>query len=208
MNMIKTNKMVFGVGINDADYFVQQIKNGKQVKCPYYQSWNSMLRRCYSVYYQTKYPAYRGCSVCEDWKSFSKFKVWMETQDWEGKQLDKDLLVKGNKIYSPDTCVFLTQRVNKFLTERNASRGQYPIGVCYRKKAANRANEPLNPYLAQINDGTGRVRHIGVFRTPEQAHKAWLLAKIKIAKELASLEADQRISKALLERYQNYEEVI
>lgn len=48
-----------------------------------------------------------GCSVCEEWLTFSNFKRWMEQQDYEGKALDKDLLVSQNKTYSSETCVFV-----------------------------------------------------------------------------------------------------
>ena len=132
------NKLVYGVGINDADYIVciyEELPrtNGKQNqkivwRCPFYSRWMSMLRRCYSKAYQEKQPSYKGCSVCEEWLTFSNFKSWMETQDWEGKQLDKDLLVYKNKIYSPETCVFIDQRLNTFLVKSNKTRGDYPLG--------------------------------------------------------------------------------
>ena len=115
MKMVKPKRLVYGVGINDADYVVQKWEtigyvNGKQKQkliwiCPYYSAWKSMLKRCYSSKYQDKRPTYKGCSVSDEWLTFSVFKVWMEKQDWEGKQLDKDLLFEGNKIYSADTCV-------------------------------------------------------------------------------------------------------
>lgn len=106
---------VCGVGINDSDYVVQKketIKgiDGKRKQrlvwiCPYYRAWQSMLVRAYSKSYHKRRPTYIGCSVSEEWKTFSNFKSWMEGQVWEGKQLDKDLLVEGNKVYSEETCV-------------------------------------------------------------------------------------------------------
>lgn len=141
MNKIK--KLVCGVGINDADYVVQRKEtigyvNGKHKQklvwtCPYYRVWTNMLVRCYSTKKQEKYPTYKGCTVSDEWLTFSVFKSWMEKQDWDGKQLDKDLLFEGNKVYSAETCVFVTKEVNMFTTERCAARGEWPIGVNWHK---------------------------------------------------------------------------
>ncbi len=104
---------VCGIGINDADYKVLPRVNGKQLICPYYQRWVSMIKRCYSEKTQERQPTYKGCTVCDEWLTFSNFKVWMEKQDWRGKQLDKDVIMSGNKVYSPDYCSFITQKENK-----------------------------------------------------------------------------------------------
>lgn len=104
---------VIGVGINDADY--DTCVNGSV--CPYYRKWADLLRRCYSKRFLEKRSSYKGCTVCKEWHTFSNFKRWMEKQDWEGKVLDKDLLSGDDKIYSPDTCVFLPSKINNFLSE-------------------------------------------------------------------------------------------
>lgn len=103
---------VYGVGINDANYQITPIINGRQVMCPIYQAWSGMLERCYSGKYQAKKPTYIGCAVCNEWLTFSKFRAWMLKQDWQGKQIDKDIRVKGNKIYSAETCMFVTNKEN------------------------------------------------------------------------------------------------
>ena len=110
---MKIGKLVYGVGINDAEYVVvkrEEVGNvdGKRKRktvwrCPFYKTWSSMLRRCYSTKYQERCPTYMGCSVSEEWHTFSVFRNWMESQDWQDTQLDKDLLVEGNKVYSPET---------------------------------------------------------------------------------------------------------
>ena len=138
---MKKKKLVYDVGLNDADYKVQEFttvvdENGKEGRklawmCPFYRKWTEMLKRCYSPIYQERHPTYIGCSTCRDWLVFSNFKMWMETQDWEGKELDKDILFPGNKVYGPATCVFVDKRVNTFSTECNASRGKYLIGVSW-----------------------------------------------------------------------------
>jgi hypothetical protein len=213
---MRKNKLVWGVGINDADYIVNIQEtigyvDGKQKlksvwRCPFYNTWVSMLERCYSEKFHIKQPTYIGCSVFEEWLTFSNFKRWMQTQDWEGKQLDKDLLFKGNKIYSPDTCIFVSKEVNSFLTERGACRGKYPIGVSYKKKSEWMVNELSKPYVAQVSDGTGKTTYLGIFATPEEAHQVWLKAKIELAKELAAEQTDPRVAKAIVERYKNYKE--
>lgn len=100
--------IVYGVGINDADY---QVSKGSW-RCPFYKHWKNMLARCYSPAFQRNQPLYVGCTVDPRWHRFSHFKSWMETQDWEGKQLDKDRKVSGNKVYGPDTCQWLTRKEN------------------------------------------------------------------------------------------------
>lgn len=100
--------IVYGVGINDADY---QVSKGSW-RCPFYKHWKNMLARCYSPAFQRNQPLYIGCSVDPRWHRFSHFRAWMETQDWEGKQLDKDRKVLGNKVYGPDTCLWLTRKEN------------------------------------------------------------------------------------------------
>lgn len=192
------NKLVFGVGINDADYVIKKslsyIEDGKRKRkqlwaCPYYNKWSSMLTRCYSSKFLQKNPTYKGCSVCQEWLTFSNFKAWMETQDWEGKQLDKDILLINNKIYSPETCVFVEQKVNLFLNDLCVGN----IGSCWNSKA--------NKYMAQCSDGKGGNKTLGLFDTAEEAHLAWKKAKHDIAIELSYNQSDIRIREILLNRY-------
>lgn len=172
----KKRKPIHGFGINDADYVVVISETivwdvDKQLtklvwKCPFYSTWKSMVERCYSKKYLDKKSSYNGCSICEEWKYFSNFKSWMETQDWEGNRLDKDLLIRGNRVYSPDTCIFVSQQVNSFITESQATRGDYPIGVSLRKSGGK--------FSACCRDGTGKLKSLGYYETPEEAHQAWL----------------------------------
>ena len=202
---MKKKKLVHGVGVNDADYVVKvnetiscadgTLKKKLVWVCPYWNRWVSMLTRCYSEKSLKSRPTYDGCYVCEEWLTFSNFKTWMEQQDWEGKQLDKDVLFSGNKEYSPETCVFVDQAVNKFLLERDASRGEYPIGVYWGKQAGK--------FKAQCSSSGNRI-HLGYFETELEAHKAWLAFKLEQAKILAAEQTDPRVAKALIERYENY----
>lgn len=200
-------KLVYGVGINDANYVVVKYETisyveGKRKRkliwiCPYYRAWGNMLKRCYSTKYQDKKPTYKDCSVSEWWLRFSNFKSWMECQDWEGKQLDKDLLFEGNKVYSVDTCVFVTPLVNSFTTDRSNSRGEWLIGVYWNKEKNKFMSSCRNPF-------TKKGENLGYFTCEREAHKAWLKRKLELACELAAIQTDERIAKALIERYTNY----
>jgi len=110
---LSRRSLVHGVGVNDADYNTQIVNNKKVIwRCPFYDKWYAMLKRCYSPLWHKQYPTYIGCSVCPEWRYFSKFRLWMENQKWEGMELDKDILIKGNRVYGPDTCCFIPQAIN------------------------------------------------------------------------------------------------
>lgn len=200
----KNKKLVYGIGINDADYDVQKFEmigyaDGKKKQkkvwtCPCYRVWSNMLQRCYSAKKQESYPTYKGCTVSGNWLKFSNFKSWMEKQDWEGKQIDKDLLFEGNKIYSADTCVFVTQMVNSFTIDSGAARGEWLIGVYWNKAEEKFLARCSNPF-------TKKREHLGYFTCEQQAHSAWLKRKLELAHELAAIQTDPRVAKALIDRY-------
>ena len=184
-------RKVQGIGINDADYVVQPTVNGKQVMCKYYMTWQAMLNRCYSVKYNESHPTYVDCTVSPIWHSFKVFKMWMEKQEWEGNQLDKDLLVQGNKVYAPNSCMFIPQVINKFVTDSGATRGEWPIGVHFQK-ASNKFQASCN------NPLTGKQEHLGFHDCPNKTHTAWLKRKKELQIELADTITDKRIKMALL----------
>lgn len=198
----KTKKLVCGIGINNADYVVMKHgaighMDGKRKRtwvCPYYRAWKDMLVRCYSAKYQESKPTYAGCTVSEDWLTFSNFKAWMGKQDWEGKHLDKDLLFEGNKVYSTETCVFVTPTVNSFTTDSGAARGEWLIGVNLHKPTGKFLSRCRNPF-------TKKSDHLGLFTTEQEAHQAWARRKLELAHELAAIQTDQRVAKALIDRY-------
>ena len=203
-------KLVQGVGISDADYVTQKWEtievNGVRKKklvwvCPFYRAWKNMLVRCYSSKFQEKKPTYKGCSVSEEWLRFSNFKRWMENQDWEDMQLDKDILFNGNKVYSAETCVFVTKAVNLFTTDRGASRGEWLIGVDWTKRDGKFRSRCRNPF-------TNKHEHLGYFTCELEAHQTWLKRKLELAHLLAAEQTDERVAKALIERYTTICEVI
>lgn len=201
---MKPKKLVYGVGVNDAGYVVEKREtivciNGKRRqktvwKCPYYRAWMDMLTRCYYAKYQERYPTYKGCAVSEDWLTFSNFRAWMAAQNWESDHLDKDLLFKGNKVYSAETCVFVAPSVNAFTIDSRAARGEWMIGVSWHKGMSKFRSDCRNPF-------TKKGEYLGLFTSELEAHQAWLKRKLELAHELAAIQTDPRVAKALIDRY-------
>ena len=184
----KVRKLAFGVGVNDTDYAVAPKINSKVVICPYFRAWHNMLKRCYCRSYQKKQPTYIGCVVCDEWLLFSNFKSWMEGQSWQGKELDKDILQPGNKVYSPDKCMFVTRAINSLLHIRVAGRDRHPQGV-YWDKTARRYRAEMTVY--------GKKRYIGVYATEDAGARAYRAAKAAHIKTIA-LHQTPRLCAALL----------
>ncbi len=178
-NAAKTKALLFGVGINDANYQIQPIIAGVRRVCPYYNTWKHMLERCYCPKYHAKRPTYSECTMETEWLTFSNFKAWMLLQDWSGKVLDKDLKKHTNKHYSPETCLFIHQELNSLLTTNVARRGVYPLGVTKRSGS--------KPLLARCRDGKGNLIRLGRFESYEEAHKAYLKYKHNLLISLAKL---------------------
>ena len=144
-----------------------------------YDYWDGFIRRCYNKRVQEKHPTYKDATICDDWKCFQNFAEWFEKnynyEIMQGWCLDKDILVKWNKIYSPDTCCFVPNEVNVVLTSSRAKRGDLPIGV-HKSKSGK--------YKSQIKSN-GIVKYLGVFNTPEEAFETYKIAKELYLKELA-----------------------
>lgn len=187
-------KLVFGAGTNDADYTLSATVDGKRVFCPFYKRWCEMLKRCYSKSHQSKFQTYIGCAVCDEWLTFSNFKKWMEQQDWRGKELDKDLLFVGNKLYSPETCVFVNSATNSFTIDCAASRGRYMLGVSFSSDRGKFMARCCDPFK-KINE------HLGRFPDELSAHLAWKKRKHEHALRLADLQEDERVAKSLRARF-------
>ena len=163
---IRKQKLVYGIGVNDADYAVSTKIAGRQRLCPFYQTWRNMLCRCYCPSRLEKRPSYGGCEVAKEWHLFSHFRNWMEKQPWEGWHLDKDFLTTS-RVYSPTSCLFIPQWLNSFFwrdTNRNNSR---PPGFTV---------DAGRYYKARLG-AAGKHINIGCFATPEAAHAAYVAAK-------------------------------
>lgn len=148
--------------------------NGKHTEA--YVKWHSMLVRCYDIIYQKRQPNYIGCEVSEEWLNFQTFGDWFELNYKEGYALDKDILTKGNKIYSDKTCCFVPQEINSLFIRGSRVRGEYPIGVS-KEDYGFRASVAIN----------GKQEYLGIFKTPEKAFKAYKEVKEKEIKKMARL---------------------
>ena len=197
--MSKKEKKVCGVGINDAPYAVTKggrVDGKRKITwvCPYYVVWHDMLHRCYSNKYHTGKPTYINCTVCDEWIYFMAFRAWMEKQDWEGKHLDKDILIPENKTYAPSTCRFVDRRVNTFFIDCGSRRGEWPIGVSFDKSKGKFVSYCRNPFMKKLE-------HLGVFTCPNEAHGAWRKRKHELACMWADLQDDPLIAEALRKRF-------
>ena len=186
---------VYGVGIVGTKYPISE--GGVHTK--EYGLWKNMLRRCYSDTYKKKYPTYIDCKCSENFKSYEYFYEWCNEQIGFGNigfELDKDLLVKGNKVYSEDSCIFIPTEINTLLVKRAASRGEHLIGVYWHSK--NKA------FVARVNKSKGGSEYLGLFNTEIEAFKAYKKAKESFVKEQANKwksQIDPRAYNALM----NYE---
>lgn len=184
--VVKMNrrKPIHGWGINDADYVTQPKYIGKN--CPYFEVWKGMITRCHCPKFKEKNPSYYNKTVCLEWKCFSNFKCWMETQDWEGKSLDKDILIYGNLEYSPNACLFVPLYVNSFFSSVSTKKSGLPLGV----HLAAKYKESKRKYISQSTDN---VRYQGCYDTAIEAHIKWQECKLETSvlyRERYSKESD------------------
>ena len=183
---------VYGVGVLGAKY--PSRVNG--VLTREYKLWMDMLRRCYSDGFKKKRPTYEGCEVSDNFKSYEYFYEWCNKQVGfrnSGWHLDKDLLIKGNKVYSENTCVFIPAEINTLLIKCASTRGEHLIGVYWSKTA--------NAFVAKVNKSKGKREYLGVFNTELEAFNAYKVAKESFVKEQANnwkSQIDERAYEALM----------
>lgn len=191
MNKNKTTKTVYGVGVlGKGKYSAGKNKSA-------YAMWFGILARCYSVRSLMINKSYIGCLVCDEWLNFQIFaEFYYENNPLKGWQIDKDILCKENKIYSPDTCLIVPPDINKLFVRRKLHRGILPIGVHYER---NR-----NRYKASLHDGTGKTKFLGRFLTIEEAFAAYKSHKEYIIKQKA-LQYKDIIPKRLFIALMNYQ---
>ena len=168
---------VHGIGVTGAKCPTKI--NGVQTK--EYVLWADMLRRCYSDTFKKRHPTYEGCEVSDNFKYYEYFYEWCHKQIGFGNKgwhLDKDLLIKGNKVYSEDSCIFIPKEVNSLLVKSEVSRGEYLIGVYWCKTK--------NAFKAQVGKNKGKQEHLGSFKTEIEAFNAYKVAKEAFIKEQAN----------------------
>lgn len=187
----KPKPTVYGVGVYERGDWVCSINNKTTKE---YNLWIYMLKRCYDKRYKETRPTYLDCCVGANFLNFQYFAEWCNNQmgfNLPDYQLDKDILVKGNKVYSEDTCAFVPRQVNALLIDSKKRRGEYPVGVNYDKSSGK--------YKAQIRK-YGKNHHIGLYSSPEEACAAYKTAKKDYTKDLICLYRDvldDRVYKAL-----------
>ena len=183
---------VYGIGVVGNKY--PSRVNGVLTK--EYVLWHSMLVRCYSDKSKKRNPTYEGCEVSDNFKSYEYFYEWCHNQIGfgnEGFELDKDLLIKGNKVYNENVCVFLPQEINSLLVKSTASRGEYLIGVCWHKRD--------KVFMATVSKNKGKQEFLGYFKTELEAFNAYKTTKETFIKEQASKwegKIDDRAYEALM----------
>ena len=181
----------------------QSFKN-REIKCPYeprkygkgylgegkykpfengkstdeYIIYHNMLQRCYDPKYHETHPTYKGCEVEDYLLNFQHMSKWINENYYKipGEQmcLDKDILCKGNKVYSRNTCIFVPERINLLFVKHDKARGNNPIGVTPRESGN---------YEARCNNGHGKMIHLGTYNTKEEAFQVYKKYKEKLIKK-------------------------
>lgn len=194
------HRSVYGVGIIGNKY--PSSINNKHIK--EYNVWNNMLKRCFDEKTKEKLPTYKNATCCDEWLYYPNFYEWLHSQEnfekWlNGDKwcLDKDILVKGNKIYSPDTCCLVPHNVNTLFIKHEFQRGDLPIGVC--KNGSYIFSWCNNPF-------TNQQTYLGSHETIEKAFQTHKSYKEKIIKQVAQTEYNQgNIIKRCYDAMMNYE---
>ena len=182
---------------------ISKFKDGKWCATWEYHKWQSMLKRCFDNKYKEKKPTYKDVTCCNRWLCFANFledfAILKQEYSWDDDiklNLDKDILYKGNKLYSLENCILVPQWINKLFIKRDAKRGEYPIGVCYNKQ------HKKYQALCSIN---GKLIGLGYYNTVEEAFNAYKIAKEneikRIAEECVSkgyITKDSRLYKAMI----------
>lgn len=148
--------------------------------------WNNVLKRVFDSDWHIKRPTYKGTSICEDWLDFQNFAEWCYSQNFfnakddRGRSycLDKDILVRGNKHYSSETCCFVPNDINVLFTKRDVCRGEHKIGVSFHKKTGK--------FQAQVSNCRTTNSYLGLYETSEDAFLAYKEAKEAHIKDVAN----------------------
>lgn len=182
---------LFGVAyVGHGDF--ETSEGGK--KTDEYIRWSSMIRRCYSEYVHDRQPSYSECTVSDDWLCYQSFAKWISNNEFNSAdyELDKDLLLTGNKVYSSENCCLVPKTINSLVNDHSARKRLHPMGVSLDKRSGRFASQ-----LA-IN---GKLTSLGVFATAEEAHAAYVLAKEAYVKRMATEwrgRIDERVFEALM----------
>jgi hypothetical protein len=193
------DKSVYGIGYLGEGKYEASI-NKRPTKA--YDVWIAMIRGCYNQKTLNMIPSYINCTVCEEWHNFQNFSEWFYKNYYEVNDeridLDKDILFKGNKVYSPNTCIFVPKAINNLFTKRQNHRGDYPIGV---KKEGSRYRIDINCY--DFDTKKNFKKYIGHCKTLEESFNLYKIEKEKIIKDIAN-KYKNYIPKKLYKAMYNY----
>lgn len=139
-----------------------------------YKIWSNMLKRCFNLSFKHKHANYEKATVSEEWHNFQNFAKWFEENYIEGTALDKDLIIKGNKTYSPENCEFIPTCINNLFTSTLNKLSGLPVGVYINRKR----------YCAKITKN-GKSINLGTFDTIEEAFEVYKFQREKYIKEKA-----------------------
>ena len=191
---------IYGVGITGNKY--PRSINCKMTK--EYDTWIHILQRCYDEKLKEKQPSYKDKKCCDEWLYYPNFYEWMHSQEnfdkwFNGKRwaIDKDILIKINKVYSPEACCLIPQNVNCLFLKREAERGMYPIGVSYKNEG----------FLASChNPFTNKREELGYYHTPEKAFEVYKDYKEDLIKQVAQIEySNDNITEQCYQAMMKYE---
>jgi len=181
---------IYNIGYHGIGLYKARVRG---IKSKEYNAWTGMFTRCYNLKFQKKHPTYRNIVICKEWHNFQIFAEWYEQnwKPWMDKtwQLDKDILVNGDKMYSSENCCLVPREINTLFLKANSIRGKYPIGVSFNKKE--------NMYTSSIRGYTH------TFDTIEEAFQAYKTTKEKYIKEVADKWKD-KIDKNIYNTMINY----
>lgn len=160
--------LIYGVAVND-------MHNTKGTES--YKTWFRMLTRCYNPISLGKEPAYIGCSVCDEWLLFSQFKKWFDENHLPGYDLDKDIIHKGNKEYSPQSCCFVPAKINNLIKLNKGLRGIYPLGVSKSRDGLYRAQFAFDKKKIWLGDYSTAEEAFAVYKEKRESYVKEIAAK-------------------------------
>lgn len=193
------DKTVYGVGyLGYGKHKASCYKDGRITNSKEYKIWTVLIERCYTKEWKERHPEYKDCIVCKEWHNFQNFAEWYKNNyyivDNERMDLDKDILIKGNKIYSPNTCMIVPHRINLLFINRRNYRGVYPLGV---------QKQGYKFTASCVDKNSKPINKIGLFDSPEEAFCKYKENRERVIKEVADDYKD-KIPKKLYDALYSY----
>lgn len=184
-------QLISGIGINDLKRKVSKELYARKAL----SVWHSILHKCYSDHYKEKPNYYEDCTVCDEWHKFSAFYEWFKENYKHGYVISKNIIVKDNKVFSPDNCCFVPKRLTQLLVGGKILRGGCLMGVGKLK----------NKYIARLRIQDNKQIVLGIFDTEEEANRVYKIEKEKYVKEVAEIYySETKISKKVYDALMNY----